>query len=204
VRSLLQNATTIVADKGSLAGEYRIEVPRNERKEDVVDLTSYVYSKELAKSARELCKTFDLGKPRLTQATGLLSTIRINGRPYRQGDYVEFALHVRRTMSVRAAATDSRGVGLIKSFYAVPCGGGGDVALLDRQTMVSVVHLPAKMGPRGTHVLSPGDPGGGLLTERMIHIDNIVFKLHRVPQPLDPEDEDDGGRFFCLRIWEAR
>ena len=202
VRSLLNNAARIVAAKGGLAGEFKVEVPRNARKENDVDLTSHMYSSDLAKSAKELCKTFALGKPRLTQATALFSTIRINGRPYRQGDYVEFSLHVRRNQSSRAAMPETRGVGMIKTFYDIPCGGGGSVNLLPRHTFIALVELPSETSGKGMHVLRP--QASGRITDRMVHVDNIVFKLRRVPQPLEPGEEDDGSRFFCLRIWEAR
>ena len=71
-------------------------------------------------------------------------------------------------------------------------------------TLVNIIELPAEMQSTGMHLLRLDEDGGSGGSDRMIHIDNIVFKLHRVPQPLEPGVEDDGGRFYCLRIWEAR
>ena len=129
------------------------------------------------------------------------TTVRINGRPYRHGDYCEFAFHVRRTMSGRAGSTAYRGVGLIKAFYSVNTGHASNPT---SHTLVNIIELPAEMQSTGMHLLRLDEDGGSGGSDRMIHIDNIVFKLHRVPQPLEPGVEDDGGRFYCLRIWEAR
>ena len=201
LNSLLAQAKNISQSKGSLAGDFVVEVPRNARREREVDLSSSSYSPDLAKSARELFRTFDLGRPQLSKAIALGDVVRINGRPYRHGDYCEFAFHVRRTMSGRAGSTAYRGIGLIKAFYSVNTGHASNPT---SHTLVNIIELPAEMHSTGMHLLRLDEDGGSGGSDRMIHIDNIVFKLHRVPQPLEPGVEDDGGRFYCLRIWEAR
>jgi hypothetical protein len=204
VRSLLNNATRVVQQRGSLAGAYEVDVPRNERKESTVDLTGSFYSAHLASSARATASTYNLGRPNLTKVIALQNTIRINSRPYKFGDYVEFALHVGRSMSARSDSPENRGVGIIKAFYLVPCGRGHGVT---SRVFVAMNRVPAEIRSTGFHLLSLDDPSSQdaeYVRPRMIHVDSITYKLHRVPQPSIPGTEEDDHRFCFLRIWESR
>lgn len=208
VRSLLNTTKAVLEAKGNASGEFVVDVPRNERKEHGVDLTDTTfYAKELSDSAKTLFREFGLGRPNLSSTTLLGQTIRINGRPYRVGDHCEFALHVRRSQSARATAPEFRGVGIIKAFYIVPCGSAEHI-------LVSVVQLPVDIDTEtGLHKLnlSSGRGSRGQMFTRMIHVDNITFKVHKLPPPLVPgTDEEDqlttgeGPSSLFLRIWEAR
>jgi len=204
VRSLLNNVKQIFKKKQCLAGAYKVELNRNARKERVVDLTSSSYAPSMAATTREVTTTYKLGPPRLTTVVALSDNIRINGRPYRQGDYCEFALHVGRTRPHLANTPESRGLGVVQAFYLVPCGRNKIDHLF-----VAVLPVPADMQPDGYHQLSVhADSHGEHTSARMLHVDSITYKLRKVPEPKVPgprgEAKDDGERFLFIRVWESR
>jgi len=200
MRSLLNNAKRVIKQKQGLAGAYAVELNRNARTERVVDLTSSSYATSMATTTREVANKSKFGKPNLTEVVALSVTIRINGRPYRHGDYCEFALHVGRSRPERATTPESRGLGVIQGFYLVPCG-----RQKINNVVVDVLPLPAHMETDGYHRLSvnANRPRDHTRT-RMLHVDSITYKLHKVPQPLVPGGEEDDDLFYFIRIWESR
>lgn len=200
-RSLLNSTKKVLLQKGALAGEFAVDVSRNSRKECMVNLTGSDYPPEIANMCKALFRTLGVGQPNLQSVTKLGDTIRINSRAYRLGDYVEFALQVQRTQSGRASTAETRGVGMIKTFYFVHSGNANTHT--DPHLLVNIVKLPAVINTgTGMHKLSLA--GSTSNPQLLLHVDSITFKLHRVPRPLNPDEDDDGLGFCYIRIWEAR
>lgn len=222
LRSLLQATDAVVATKGALSGEFAVVVLRNKRQEMVLDLTSTPES-SLTRSIQGLAQQLQLGTPVLERVVSLLgggARVRINGRAYRQGDFIEYARQVPRTQPQNAAAAASRGVASIRGFVLVPFARGGRgghprteanvlclqvVAFQTTQdvtgvsgssTGASVAIGGSHFSRTGVHVVHLGDDSA--LSEKLIHVDSVVYKLHRVPH------FSDNDKFIAMRIWEAR
>ena len=214
VRSLLQNATRVLKDKGALAGEFKVEPARNARREINVDLTTDEGSRPaIAAAIRAMARKMKLPRPvGLKKAIILGGCVRINSRPFKVGDYCEFVKLISRTRPEEAAAPRNRGVLKIKSFLLLPFGSTGPYA--QEHVLLEAVELSVQSYHDGIHVLDIADEWLEVNT-KIVHVDSITFKLHRAPYPraVDnrdaPENADEGDdvpatRFCCLRIWEVR
>jgi len=197
VRSLLLSVNRILDLKGAMSGDFAVEVRRNKRKEISGNFRKFPGDSSVcAAQIQTLAMKLKLSTPRWNLAVVHEGAfIRLNGRPYRRGDYVEYVNPIPRFRSSNAGADSWRAVGKLLQFYLVPCRNNELVTFVSVDTLIARISTAT-----GMHDVDRGAPEDqDQPPSTLLHVDSIAYKLHRVPHPSKPEES-----FCCLRIWEAR
>ena len=133
--------------------------------------------------------------------------LRLNGRPYEQGDHVEYLLYVRPRGNVdgiggRLGSSTSHRIGLLLMMYTFTLNDNST------ETFVAIRDRPVIAKLRNLYVLAsvakwqlPGQDEEYSDTSTLVHVDAITSKVKIVPHH---EPRCAATHMLATAMWEAR
>ena len=191
--SLLRSAKDLLEGTNGTPGDYDVVVHRSPKDLKVTNMSS-----DMTTVVQETLKKLQLSVASMHATVCLASKVHVNGRPYSNGDFIEYALNIPRRRVAHDVALVEEGkyykVARIVKLYLVPSEPKETVFL-------SVLEVPVHRTYYGIrHLEQPPDIEGPDVLNKVkyIHIDSVLFKLKVVPEV------GKDGEFVAMRIWEAR
>ena len=182
----------------SAPGEYAVDYVATARTSRVVDLLAPDApagspQATLRPLMRGLARRHDLGEPHLGGVLHMQSAVRINGRPYRAGDYFEYLRPVPRNQHSSSMDDEYKGVGRVVALFLMPTS-------TQPEGCVVISFGPVHVRSREGNLILLENPSLSAEGIQCVHVDSIIFKLRVVPS----DDVALTGLHFAMRMWEAR
>ena len=189
-RSLLHTADDIIESKGSLAGEFKLQLKRTRRNSAVVQLDDTIFRKIAA-----TCRSMNIAVPAERTAVRAVKGIKMNGRPVSAGDMCVCASHVSQARAFRGDQS-VRSACKVVAFYQVDCGDDAhvfaEVVLQDtasRHRMLFILDL------NQSDAVVPSEGSATII----MHVDDVIAKLHVAPHYAGSPD------LVCaIPMWDTR
>lgn len=216
--SCLKTTDDFMADKGDTPGDFTVQVKSTRRNTTSLRMTS-----EQKTKVEELCRKYSLGQPQFDidpdSSQSMSAGIRINGRPYSSGDFIEYrenvSTHLVRTRQLGVDLDDYLKIAIIDRFHIVRTNKGcsrpvtadvvfvslqvpPDEYIVSRQCEEGIYELHKNVLRIHRDANDSNQPSHGFTTQ-IIHIDRVAAKIHTVSH----WDESVDNMVCGIRVWHA-